>query len=171
MNDEKRTCACGCGDVPTPGKRYIHNHHGRRPTEQRFWDKVDRRGFDECWQWTGSLVADGYGQIWTSGPQRERLWAHRYAYELLVGPVPEGLCIDHLCRNRGCVNPAHMEPVTLAENTRRGPNRSKTHCPHGHPYDADNTYVCPSTGARYCRECHRASARRHAARRRALLAA
>ena len=85
--------------------------------------------------------------------------AHRVAYELLIGPIPAGLELDHLCRNRLCVNPAHLEPVTRQTNQHRGASVSgisvrATHCPEGHPYDADNTYVRPN-GHRVCRECAR----------------
>ncbi|MEU5322933.1 HNH endonuclease signature motif containing protein [Streptomyces sp. NPDC021056] len=86
--------------------------------------------------------------------------AHRYAWELLREPIPAGLVIDHLCRNRRCVNPGHLEVVTLAENTRRGFgistfNALKTHCPQGHPYSVENTYIHPRNSARICRACAR----------------
>lgn len=86
--------------------------------------------------------------------------AHRFAYEDIVGPILEGLTIDHLCRVRHCVNPAHLEPVTHLENVRRGNGGlnqlAKTHCPKGHPYDEENTYRLPSRpSGRYCRACRR----------------
>jgi hypothetical protein len=106
---------------------------------------------DGCWRWQRHTVA-GYAHI-RGG--RSRL-AHRVMYELLVGPIPEGLHIDHLCRNPTCVNPAHMEPVTAAENNQRGESPSavngrKATCLRGHVFDAANTYS--HSGKRYCRAC------------------
>ena len=90
-----------------------------RALEERFWEKV-RRG-PECWEWTGAVDADGYGRISVKGPKGHRMaLAHRVAFELTRGPMRRGLQADHLCRNRHCVNPIHIEPVTSAENTRRG---------------------------------------------------
>jgi hypothetical protein len=134
-------------------------------TEERFWSKVRRT--ETCWEWTAGKKPAGYGAF---ADGYTTVLAHRFAYELLVGPIPEGLHIDHLCRNRACVNPAHMEPVSTAENTRRGMaggayQLSVTHCPQGHSYDGDNTYVFPD-GRRGCRSCMRASNRESARRRR-----
>jgi hypothetical protein len=119
-----------------------------------------------CWQWQGNLSDRGYGLLTAD----RRAWrAHRFAYEVFVGPIPEGLTIDHLCRNRACVNPAHLEPVTHRTNVLRsassitGANIRKTHCPQGHPYDDENTYVVPSTRGRMCIICIRARSRRSAA--------
>lgn len=124
----------------------------------RFWAKVAVQP-DGCWQWLASGNGEGHGRTYRDGI---KIYAHRYAYEALVGPVPDGLVIDHLCRNRGCVNPAHLEPVTQAENTRRGLMRSGraawaaalTHCKHGHEYTPENTYTKPD-GCRSCKECGR----------------
>jgi len=112
-------------------------------------------GPDECWVWRWAS-SGGYGQVTING---RRLLTHRAAYELLIGPIPAGLVIDHLCKNPGCVNPAHLEPVTQRENVLRGLSPSalcavKTECPQGHPYDEKNTIT--RKGYRYCRTCQRA---------------
>lgn len=124
---------------------------------ERFWEKVDRSGGpDACWPWLAKRNWMGYGNFWADG----REWmAHRWAYQELVGPITEGLTLDHLCRNRWCVNPAHMEQVTLGENILRGEgpaakNRRKTHCKRGHPFDEANTYrFGPQKQWRMCRTC------------------
>lgn len=94
----------------------------------------DTAGPDECWLWKASTTTLGYGQVQFEGRLRR---AHRVVFETLVGPIPPGLQLDHLCRNPGCVNPAHLEPVTPRENTLRGlapsaVNSRKIHCPQGH---------------------------------------
>lgn len=131
--------------------------------EARFWSKVDKT--PTCWLFTGAL-AGGYGRFYLAGGL---VPAHRYAYELLVGPIPEGLQLDHLCRVRNCVNPGHLEPVTQRENLLRGTGPSARHaraaqCPQGHPYDAANTYTAPN-GHRHCRTCRAAVNRRRRATR------
>ena len=133
----------------------------------RFEAKIDRSG--ECWLWRSTLDAHGYGRFGVAGATR-REWrtflAHRVSYETYVGPIPEGLDLDHLCRVRECVNPDHLEPVTRSENLRRSPRMgdaslAKTHCPSGHGYTAENTRVSKS-GARNCRTCERARNREKA---------
>lgn len=121
-----------------------------------------------CVLYTGCLTRQGYGQIRVNGTQ---MLAHRAIYKLAVGPIPDGMELDHTCHNqdpscmggdtcvhRRCINVEHLEPVTGAENTRRGKswaiNGTKTHCPQGHPYDEENTHVW--NGRRYCRACNRA---------------
>lgn len=107
-----------------------------------------------CWLWDRPKT-HGYGQVWWDGTNRR---AHRVIYELLVGPIPVGLQIDHLCRTPACVNPAHLEPVTARENTLRSlsptaVNARKSHCQNGHPFDEANTLV-RREGFRVCRICH-----------------
>lgn len=118
----------------------------------RFAAKVqaDEHG---CWIWSGARNGGGYGSLGRGG---RTLCAHRYAYETLIGPIPAGLHIDHLCRVRACVNPAHMEPVTSHVNMLRGIapaalNAAKTHCKNGHAFSPDNTLW--SQGKRTCRVC------------------
>lgn len=123
---------------------------------RRFWAKVIVRPWD-CWEWTASLRKDGYGRFaLNGGPQL----SHLVAYRFLVGSVPEGLKLDHLCRNRKCVNPEHLEPVTDKENVRRGDglaaiNARKVACPNGHPLEEGNLYV--SAGKRRCKVCTKAN--------------
>ena len=140
---------------------------------ERFWAKVDKRRPGECWPWLGTILNTGYGQFKAGD---KRYMAHRYAYEVTLGPIPAGLQIDHV-RARGCVmtqcvNPAHLEAVTPRENWLRSDaptrmNLEKTTCPRGHAYDA--TRVGPR-GTRYrsCKECERETLRRSRARRKAM---
>jgi hypothetical protein len=137
-----------------------------RTLEERLLEKIAVDVETGCWLWTAYTDPAGYGRIATSAQPNPEL-AHRVSYRLYVGPIPEGLTLDHLCRVRRCVNPAHLEPVTLAENKRRGEslaaqNARKTHCPQGHPYDEANTHVT-AQGYRDCRACNRERHRREAA--------
>lgn len=123
----------------------------------RFWSKVEKGEY--CWKWHGASGDGRYGRFHLSrvGGPKIMVTAHRYSYELTNGPIPEGLVLDHLCRNTFCVNPDHLEPVTIRENTLRGEsipamNVLVTHCPYGHEYDAINTYI-NKTGGRHCRTC------------------
>ncbi len=127
-----------------------------------------------CILWFGAQTASGYGEMVVGskrGPGPRMAYAHRLAYEHACGPVPDGLELDHLCRQRCCCNPDHLEPVLHATNMQRCDkeaagrlNRSKTHCLRGHPFDERNTFVRPS-GARRCRACEAAAARRRKAER------
>jgi hypothetical protein len=119
-----------------------------------------------CWEWTGFKDSTGYGRISILSKRRS---AHRLSYEHHLGPIPVGLVIDHLCRNPGCVNPLHLEPVTQTENIKRGispipANAAKTHCLRGHEYTQLNTGV--NAGKRYCKACDREKHRRAAAAKR-----
>lgn len=110
-----------------------------------------------CWAWIAGKGGKGYGQF--QEKTKKAVSAHLYCYRVLVGPVPDGLTLDHLCRNRCCCNPAHVEPVTLGENVLRGvgdpaQNARKTHCKHGHPFSGSNLYIEKMTGYRVCRVCH-----------------
>lgn len=129
-------------------------------TEERFWASVEPTGF--CWTWTGKVQErSGHGRF---NPTRQAsIAAHRYAYESLVGPIPEGMTLDHLCRNPPCVNPDHTEPVTNRVNVLRGfgitaQQARQTHCKRGHEFTPGNTYVT-KRGIRQCRECSRAKNR------------
>lgn len=126
---------------------------------QRFMAKVDRSG--DCWEWTAWKSDRGYGRFHIGGSD---INAHRAAWIIFRGPIPKGLVVDHLCRNPGCANPAHLEPVSNRTNVLRGvgpsaENSLKTHCKHGHEFTPENTYITPK-GYRYCRECKRSIDRR-----------
>lgn len=146
--------------------------------EARFWSKVDRSGpvpearpeLGPCWIWTAAVSQpDGYGRV---GVGDRVMLAHRVSYTISVGPIPAQRQLDHLCRRRECVNPGHLEPVTHQENVARGEagavkaamQAAKTHCPQGHRYDEQNTYVARRKNRapdRQCRKCRAAAARRY----------
>lgn len=135
--------------------------HTRKTKVDHIWDFVDKSGPvpslpwravpGNCWLWTGYRDSDGYG--WLSG-----MPAHRRIYEIVIGSIPDGLTLDHLCRFHACVRPEHFEVVTRAENASRNHNRMKICCPAGHPYDDENTAI-DRTGGRRCRACARERAR------------
>lgn len=160
--EQRRFCSPSCRAYARP-----------RDALKRFWAKVEvgsvpefAPDLDACWLWTASRAPlNGYGSFYFNGRPRP---AHIAAYMMFVGPVPDGLELDHLCRVRRCVNPQHLEPVTRRENVRRGFNPAainarKKHCRRGHEFTEENTRITPS-GRRNCRACNREKNR---ARRRA----
>jgi len=131
----------------------------RKPIIQRFLAKVKKT--KSCWNWTGADRGEGYGRFRDG---QSHIYAHRWSYE----QIPEGLTIDHLCRNRMCVNPKHLEPVTIKENVMRGvgiaaKNASKTHCKRGHEFNIENTYIRKNQSGtkRRCRTCRRIQAKQY----------
>lgn len=142
-----------------------------------FLTKVNLRGpipkdkphLGHCWIWTGYISPKGYGY------HGKHLSAHRAFYEALIGPIPKGLVLDHLCRFRACVNPLHLDPVTQKENIRRGESgklsgirqKAKTNCRQGHPYSGFNLYNSPD-GTRGCKICRTKRMNEHAKRKRLL---
>ena len=130
---------------------------------ERFKSFIIKTG--NCWEWTGTIQPNGYGQFTNNN---KKIMAHRFAYELWVETIPEGLVIDHICKNHSCVNPDHLEAVTQKENCLRGdggkhgnhikgknhPESQKTHCPQGHEYTGNNLYIDPK-GHRYCISCRK----------------
>lgn len=170
----KRTCSIeGCG-AAVQARGLCQRHYDQRRhrgllsplpcPRERFWGKVDvselapthNPSLGPCWEWGGCRNRLGYGRVGVKLPRSVQL-AHRVAYEMEVGPIPDGLELDHLCRNPPCVRPSHLEPVTHRTNMARGntfgaANLAKTHCKYGHPFDETNTYVTKS-GGRMCRSC------------------
>jgi hypothetical protein len=138
-------------------KDKVRGEDGRfraRTLTERLFSRVSNLGGQGCWTWTGSHNL-GYGQIQAGARSSARV--HRVAYEMLVGPIPNGLSLDHLCRNRSCVRPSHLEPVTNRVNVLRGAglaaaNAAKTHCIRGHEFTPENTYL--TRKGRDCRICH-----------------
>lgn len=123
-----------------------------RPLVERFHEKYIPEPNSGCWLWDAACDTGGYAQISVGNKSKS---AHRISYEMHVGPVPEGLVLDHKCRVRSCVNPDHLEPVTNRENILRGDlwkvHGLKTHCPKGHSYSQENSYLY--RGSRHCKKC------------------
>jgi hypothetical protein len=159
-------CNFACAQIGRGRQRRI-SEAVRNRSRKTFGVAVPDPPLGPCWVWEGSIDHEGYGEIMVAGVD----WrAHRLAWTTFVGPIAEGLTIDHLCRNRLCVNPRHMELVPLGENVRRGNgvpahNARKEKCGHGHPFTEKNTYITPQ-GDRGCRTCRRAATRAHEERMR-----
>jgi hypothetical protein len=161
-------CACGCGDrTSTVRTQFILGHRPMLADKMFIWQRSRINLETGCVEWTGQAYPNGYGYIRRGREQTARM-AHRAAYETFVGPIPEGLTLDHLCRNRICINPDHLEPVTRGENALRGGGlaiamanyRARTHCVHGHEFTPENTYVHPVNRKRACKTCQRTAALR-----------
>lgn len=141
---------------------------GEDPLPPRFWAKVDKT--DTCWLWTRTLERGGYARFRLNGKMKS---AHRLSYNDAIGPIPEGLQLDHLCRVRHCVNPDHLEPVTARENTLRGEgpasmNARRTLCVNGHPFTG--LTVRPEGNERWCHACRLESKHRYKERLRGVQA-
>ncbi|MBY4212883.1 HNH endonuclease [Rhodococcus fascians] len=178
-NCERKTLARGWCSMhynrwsATGDVRASQVHNWEIPEVGRFESFINRGGINGCWEWTGSLTGQskrdpnsgGYGKFKTR--DQRTVLSHRYSYELYVGLIGEGLTLDHLCRNRACCNPEHLEPVTQKVNSLRGEsvgaiNARKTHCIHGHEFTEENTRVYYHLGAahRACKTCTKVRKRR-----------
>lgn len=155
-------CGSCYNRLSKPGNTLPGYGSWHKTLKDRILENTDRSG--ECWLWLKSKYLSGYGVIAINSRATP---AHRVSYQEFIGPIPEGLQLDHLCRVRHCVNPEHLEPVTQRENILRAPytaidlQREKTHCPQGHSYIGENLYIAPKTGGRGCRVCRSSHASRY----------
>lgn len=135
----------------------------RRPVDARFHESYSPEPNTGCWLWLGTINSHGYGHFMVWEPRKGNIHAHRFSWEMAHGPIPKGMVIDHKCRERSCVNPAHLRVVTDKENilcgeSPSGKNARRTHCINGHPFDAANTMRVKK--GRACRACGRDAGRR-----------
>lgn len=175
MNPTRKCAVDGCEKRPkSRGYCVAHYHRFRRwgdplgsapkkTPEERFESSIDKS--EDCWEWWGTIYNTGYGRFMV---KKKQYLAHRWSYEHYVGPIPSGMVIDHLCRNRSCVNPEHLEPVTNEENLFRGKgyrimNGMDDSCIHGHKYTSENTYWEPNERTIRCRTCARERDRKRTA--------
>jgi hypothetical protein len=128
----------------------------KRPLKERFEGKFVKGDIDECWEWQAGIAKSGYGQIMTGDAEigfKPGL-AHRLSYTFYIGPIPENFTIDHKCKNKKCVNPNHLQPLSFEDHGRKdNQNVNKTHCQNGHPFDEENTYSWDGNDYRQCKIC------------------
>lgn len=136
------------------------------PNPERVWKFIKiPRDPNACWNWQGDLIHNGYGRIYFN---KNKILAHRFVYEYLIDEIPKGLELDHLCRNKRCVNPYHLEPVTHKENCERGnvnQHKEKKYCKNGHPFNPENTRFDKNRNERVCKICHKERQREHKKRK------
>jgi hypothetical protein len=144
------------GDQPTLSASIAKVGRPPRPAIDRFLEHVMPEPNSGCWIWLAGLDEDGYGRFFEGKGSGFERRAQRFAYKHYIGPIPQGMVIDHLCRVRACVNPAHLEPVTNAENLSRAVHSRalRTHCIRGHEFTEENTYRWRPGQGRICRKCH-----------------
>lgn len=152
----KQSLLVGLDAIPVLGKLSTRSDDLSLGLPERIESKISPEPNSGCWLWTAGTDARGYARIQTGNKPKR---AHRVVYEMLVGPIPSGLVLDHLCRVHGCVNPEHLEPVTQKTNIFRGEGIAakhilKTHCDFGHEFTPENTYQ-HAKGWRYCKACRK----------------